>query len=179
MAELGPANGSLTVHTGRQGMAAKAGHDLIIEVQQWNATLDASGLKATVDPGSMVVREGTGGVKALSESDKADIQKNLAEKVLKLAQNPQITFESDPVGDTGSRIWRIDGRLTLVGVTMPVQIPVTVEPGDSAVKLSSSVQLVQSQFGIKPYSAMMGALKVADPVEVRVEARIPAADWSF
>ncbi len=34
--------------------------------------------------------------------------------------------------------------------------------------------LVQSDFGIKPYSAMMGALKVADEVTIEAQAR-PAA----
>ena len=37
---LGPENGTLTVRTGRGGAAAKAGHDLVIEVERWSATLD-------------------------------------------------------------------------------------------------------------------------------------------
>ena len=37
--------------------------------------------------------------------------------------------------------------------------------------MAASVTITQSDFGIKPYSAMMGALKVADDVEIRAEAR--------
>jgi len=33
--------------------------------------------------------------------------------------------------------------------------------------------VVQSGFGIKPYSAMLGALRVRDAVEVRAEVRLP------
>ena len=179
MAELGPSNGGVTVHTGRQGMAAKAGHDLIIDVGQWSATLDGSGLKATIEAGSLAVRDGLGGVKALTDKDKADINKNLGEKILKTGQNPQITFESGPISDPSAAAWRLDGRLTLMGVTNPVQVPVTVQRGDSETKLTASVQVLQSQFAIKPYSAMMGALKVADAVEIRAEVRISAADWPF
>jgi polyisoprenoid-binding protein YceI len=179
MAQLEPSNGSLTVHTGRQGMAARAGHDLVLEVERWNGTLDSSALKGTIDADSIVVREGTGGVKPLSDSDKADIQKNLREKVLKTAQNPQITFESGPLSPPGDGTWRINGRLTLAGVTNPIELVVSVASTDAEVTLTTSVQIRQTQFGIKPYSGLMGALKVADDVELRGEARIPKSDWPF
>jgi hypothetical protein len=32
--------------------------------------------------------------------------------------------------------------------------------------------VIQSEFGIKPYSAMLGALKVLDPVEIRAEVQL-------
>lgn len=179
MADLGPANGSLTVHTSRQGMAARAGHDLVIDVERWDATLDASGLNGTIDASSLAVREGHGGVKALSDSDKAEIKKNLAEKVLKTAQNPQIAFASDPLSAPPDGAWTVNGRLTLVGVTNPIEMAVAVTSTDSEVLLTTSVTIVQSQFGIKPFSAMLGALKVADAVELRGEARIAKADWPF
>ena len=38
--DYGPHNATLTVHTTRAGAAAKAGHDLTILVERWNATLD-------------------------------------------------------------------------------------------------------------------------------------------
>ena len=38
--KFGPANAELTVHTARTGAAAKAGHDLVIEVTAWEATLE-------------------------------------------------------------------------------------------------------------------------------------------
>ena len=40
---LGPADGTLTVRTERIGAAAKAGHDLLIEVDSWEATLELPG----------------------------------------------------------------------------------------------------------------------------------------
>jgi polyisoprenoid-binding protein YceI len=179
MADLGPSNGRLTVHTGRQGMAARAGHDLDIGVERWSATLDASGLKATIDATSLNVIEGKGGMKPCSDKDKTDIKKSMDEKVLKTAQNPEIRFESGPLSSPSDGTWPISGRLTLAGVTNPVEIPVTVASTDSEVTLTASVTVVQTQFGIKPYTGLMGALKVADPVEIRGEARIAKADWPF
>ena len=39
---LGPEHGSLVVKTYREGVAAKVGHDLVIEVTRWEATLDVA-----------------------------------------------------------------------------------------------------------------------------------------
>ena len=37
---LGPENGTLSVRTGRIGAAAMAGHDLLLDVTAWQATLE-------------------------------------------------------------------------------------------------------------------------------------------
>ena len=62
---LGPHNATLTVETKRKGAAAKAGHDLVIEVTSWEAELDVAkdpAITLTADGGSLRVREGSGGV---------------------------------------------------------------------------------------------------------------------
>src|SRR5215218_4099752 len=86
--ELRPENGSLRVETKRGGAAAKAGHDLVIEVGSWQGTLevgedpDRCSLALSADSGSMAVIEGTGGVMALTEEDKVEIKKTLEAEVL-------------------------------------------------------------------------------------------------
>jgi hypothetical protein len=45
--------------------------------------------------------------------------------------------------------------------------------GPSDGRLTGSMTIVQSQFGIKPFSAMMGALKVKDEVEINLEVALP------
>jgi hypothetical protein len=40
-------------------------------------------------------------------------------------------------------------------------------------KVTGRTSLTQSKFGIKPFSAMMGALKVKDNVEIEFEADLP------
>jgi polyisoprenoid-binding protein YceI len=176
--ELGPTNGSLTVRTGRVGVASAAGHDLLIEVQRWRASLDLvrdeperSRLQATVDATSLRVREGTGGVKPLTDSDRAKIQGDIA-KTLKTDRYPEITFESTAIYGLDRPEWQISGRLTIAGAREVVQIPVRAEPNGSETLLKASVQIVQTAFGIKPYTGFLGALKVADAVQVSVEARI-------
>jgi hypothetical protein len=41
-------------------------------------------------------------------------------------------------------------------------------------RVASTIALVQSRWGIKPYRALMGALKVSDEVVVAIEGRLPA-----
>ena len=64
---FGPENGTLSVRTGRTGAAAKAGHDLLIDVTAWQATLEVgedpaqTSIVLDADATSLRVREGTGG----------------------------------------------------------------------------------------------------------------------
>ena len=57
------------------------------------------------------------------------------------------------------------------GQTRPVTLDLTGSPDG---RLKGSIAVVQSQFGIKPFSAMMGALKVKDEVEVSFDVALPA-----
>jgi len=77
---LGPDAGRVVVKTTRAGLAARVGHDLTLELTRWSAdvTVPADDLSAAVvtaelDLGSLVVREGTGGARPLTDSDRRDI----------------------------------------------------------------------------------------------------------
>jgi polyisoprenoid-binding protein YceI len=62
----------------------------------------------------------------------------------------------------------VEGDLTLLGRTRPIAFDVTVADGT----LHAVAVVTQTDFGIKPYSALFGALKVADEVKVELEARL-------
>jgi len=166
--EVGPTNGSLKIKTGREGAAAKMGHDLVLGVESWSGKFDVEGgsVELTADPGSIAVLEGSGGAKPLSDKDKGDIKKSISGKVL---GSSQITFKSSSVEDNGGQMI-VKGDLSIAGKSSSVSVPMTVG-GDGTV--SGSVKLNQGDFGIKQFSAMMGALKVKTDVEVVVEAKLP------
>jgi polyisoprenoid-binding protein YceI len=164
---LGPESGQLLVHTTRTGLGAKAGHDLTIEVTRWHgrATVDpatpADALVAIeVEVESLEVREGTGGVKALTEADRAEIKKTLGE-ILDTAQHPIITFRSRRVEGSAAS-FTCDGELTIMGVAQPVMVQGRVTDG----RVVGGASVVQSRWGIRPYSAFFGALKLSDEVKV-------------
>ncbi len=173
MATLGPGDGSIKVYTKREGMAARVGHDLTLQPTRWSAevTLDPdditrSSVTATVDGHSLEVVEGHGGATPLSDKDRADIKKNITQKIL---SSGDISFRSTSIESSGDGKLTLGGDLTIAGTTRPVRVELT-QGGD---RVSGRQSLRQTDFGIKPFSAMLGALKVADAVEVEVEARLP------
>lgn len=172
----------MRLHTFRDGMARKVGHDLILEVTSWNATVEVDGeditrstATATIDPRSIVVVEGKGGVKPLSDGDRDDIKKNINEKVLKTGKFPEMTFRSTKVDPQGEGRVTLFGDLTMTGNTRPVRLDVTLEPGPNGQRANAATTIVQSEWGIKPYSGLMGSLKVRDAVELHIEAAVPSA----
>jgi polyisoprenoid-binding protein YceI len=73
-------------------------------------------------------------------------------------------------GPDGGRL-DIDGELTLSGTTRPLTAALRVEPDG---RVHGTIPVTQSEWGIKPYRGLMGALKVRDDVEIVLEARLPA-----
>jgi hypothetical protein len=165
--KLGPENATLTVETTRMGAASMAGHDLLIEVTSWEAELDTAkdpAITFTADPRSLRVREGTGGVTELDDDDKAGIEQTIDEEVLKGAA---IGFRSTALElDSGGNGATVQGELELGGTRRPISFELRSEDG----RLIVRAVVKQSDWGIKPYSALFGTLKVADKVEVAVEA---------
>jgi polyisoprenoid-binding protein YceI len=161
------------VNTRRDGAAAKAGHDLLIHVTDWEATLESgsgpagAGLVLEADATSLRVRKGTGGIQALGEDDMANIQQTIDDEVLK---RQAIVFRSTQVQPGEGDSVTFEGDLTLAGQTHPIAFDLVVA-GDGRVTGSAVVK--QSDWGIKPYSTLFGALKVADEVEVTIDARLP------
>ena len=164
---FGQDNASLTIRTGRTGGAAKAGHDLVIEVESWQATLDPGAqpaLTLAADSRSLRVLQGTGGIKSLTESDKTDIKKTIDKEVLK---GCDIEFRSSDVTETPDGL-SVRGELSLNGKQAPVTFDLALGEGGG---VHGSAQVTQSAFGMKPYSALFGALKVADDVEVVIDSK--------
>jgi polyisoprenoid-binding protein YceI len=171
--ELGPENGTLSVRTSRTGAVAKAGHDLLIHVTAWEATLQVgedaahTSIVLDADPTSLHVREGTGGMKALGDDDRASIRETIHDEILK---GRAVEFRSTSVKPATDGGMIVEGELTLVGATRPITLPVTVDDG----RLRGSVVVKQTDWGIKPYSALFGALKVADEIELAIDVGLPS-----
>jgi len=169
--ELGPDDVTLSVQTARVGAAAKAGHDLLLHVTSWTAklVLDGDPAKSSIEleaeATSLRVIEGTGGAFELGDDDIASIHQTIDDEVL---MGKQISFRSTSAQAADGGI-RFDGELTIVGTTKPASFE--LEIGDDGA-LSSKATLTQSEWGMKPYSALFGALKVADEVEVAAEGQL-------
>jgi polyisoprenoid-binding protein YceI len=172
---LGPDTGTLQVRTSREGAYAKAGHDLVMNVSTWHAVLDVLGdavtLEITADPKSINVKWGLNGSDSLNDQNRADISKTIDAKVLKGAA---ISFRSTRATAYGEATI-LFGDLTIGQYTRPVQFE--LRPSSDGNRVDATARITQSDFGIKPYSAMLGTLKVRDVVEIVARATFPPA-WA-
>ena len=164
---FGPDNARLTIRTARTGAVAKAGHDLLIEVGSWQATLDPEAqpaLTLTADSRSLRVLDGTGGVKALDDDDKVNIAQTIDDEIL---EGAPIEFRSSGVEAGVDGGLRVTGDLAIGDARHPVAFDLAVD-GDG--RLTGGARLLQTDWGIKPYSALFGTLKVADEVRIEIDA---------
>lgn len=179
---LGPDNARLTLCTAKAGIGARLAHDLVLEARDWVATVtlgdapvDAQ-VEATIQAASLEVVESSGGVRPVTEDDKQEIHQTLTgPKGLRTAEHPTITFRSDSVWGEPPSL-SITGQLAIVGVTQPVSLSVSVDESDDEegdVSVTAQATVVQSDHGITPYSAMFGAIRIADAVEIVISADLP------
>jgi polyisoprenoid-binding protein YceI len=142
----------------------------LIEVTRWagNAVVvtgdpGKSSVTVTVETRSLAVREGTGGLKPLTDVDRAEIKRTLeSEQLMHTAEWPTITFRSTSVTGTPDE-FEITGDLTIKGRTHPATV---YGSSDGDGQVCGWTTVTQSTWGIKPYTAFLGALKVADDVRI-------------
>lgn len=175
-AAAAPAQADTQVFTFKEGLLSSMAHDLRLKVTRWNLAWDADAkvLEATWDAGSLLVdcvmRDGREAAGVLGAKDLDKIAKSVRDDVLTVARHPQIKFRSTRVAADGPDAWAVDGELELHGVKRAVSAR-AVRAGDRWV---AEVALHQPDFGIKPYSAMLGALKIKPAVRVRVSVATAA-----
>ncbi|WP_173159438.1 YceI family protein [Phytohabitans suffuscus] len=171
---FGPDNGRMLLRTGRKGVGSTVGHDLTIEVTDWSVQVNVpetgpadATATARVELGSLAVRAGTGGARPLTDKDRGEIVDN-ARRTLDVDRHPAATFESTRVV-TGGDSATISGTLTVRGVAASIDVEVREVTPD---RYRATTVVTQSAYGIKPYSAFLGALKVRDDVEVEIEVEL-------
>src|SRR4051794_32073774 len=167
----------VSVHTFVGGFGSRMGHNLVLQASRWSgkATVDAgdpvaSSIELTIDPRSLDVVQATGGLKPLSDGDKREIGRN-RDRTLHADAHPEITFRSQAVGG-GLPHLEVTGALRINGMTRVVTIDVEADEVAEGTRLSGSTTLLQSDFGIRPYSKL-GALRVKDEVDVRFTLLLP------
>jgi polyisoprenoid-binding protein YceI len=157
-------NAECVVLTFVEGALSAMGHDLRIRVGTFQIEVDDARecITATFDPASLEVA----GPAELSAGDRRKIAKNIRDDVLHPGRHPEIRFDSKRIEPAGKR-FRVSGRLTLHGATRPLSFEV-VERGGT---YEAEARVHQPDFGIRPYRAPLGVLKVKPDVVVRVVTR--------
>lgn len=156
--------------TFKEGLLSAVAHDLKIKVGRFSLKIEKDKVEGRWDASSLtvesVMRDGHE-ASGLSQRDFDKIAHTIADDVLEARRHPEIRFASSEVSIQGERA-TIKGQLTLLGRTRPL----TVEAKRVDARWVAECTLHQPDFGIKPYSAMLGTLKIKPDVKVRVS--VPA-----
>jgi hypothetical protein len=102
-------------------------------------------------------------------SPKEGLDKNM-HKALKVQEHPDVTFRLialEPGAATGALKAR--GILRIAGVEREVVLDLTTERHDAALTVKGKLDLLMTDYGIKPPTAMLGMLKTDPKVTVTFE----------
>ncbi len=164
---------SFWVFVPKAGLLSGFAHDHQIGIKSFSGKIvvpesgAANGsLQLDVDATSLVVLD-----TKPSEDDKKKIHNSMHGEVLESAKYPKVTFKSASVSDlkqTGGENYSftLNGDLTLHGVTKRIAMPVSLTINAKQLRAEGKYTLRQTDFGIKPYSAAGGTVKVKNEITV-------------
>jgi polyisoprenoid-binding protein YceI len=170
---IDPEQTTITLHVGRAGLFAFAGHDheVVAPAMKGQITLD----RATVSRSTVSVTFDASALKVTGKGeppeDVPEVQRvMLSDRVLDVERHPTITFQSRRVSmvkrAADQMTLRIAGDLTLHGVTQSLDVPVDVQLTADGLRASGKTTVRQSQFGIRPVTAGAGTVRVRDDIDV-------------
>ncbi len=159
------------VYTFKDGLLSAVAHDLEIDVSRFSLETpdDGSRITAELDARSLRVlhamSDGRPNPSVLSERDRRKIEQTIVDDVLSASKHPTIRFEGTLRWSNG--LPQVEGTLSLAGRSRAQRVEVSLVSGE----LVAVSTIHQPDFGIAPYSAMLGTLKIKP--DVRVEVRVP------
>jgi polyisoprenoid-binding protein YceI len=170
---LDASDGELLIRTGVTGPAARLGHRLTIAMTRWHAAVtwhdgEPDTAELVVETDSLEVLAGEGGVKGLSGPEKAIVRSN-ALRSLNARRFPEIRFAADAVEKIAEG-YRLAGTLQIHGKSKRHVIDLHTEDLGDSWRMSAQFGVRQSDYGVKPYSLLMGSLQVADDVALSFTA---------
>jgi polyisoprenoid-binding protein YceI len=159
----------LRVFTYKEGLLSTVAHDLRLTLGRWHIDVDDAGsVKGSFFPATLkvdgVMRVGQVDADALSGSNQREIMATVNEKLLQTGRHPEATLVGRVVGEDMRR--QFEGTLTLVGRAASITAPVEVT--DAFVRVS--LELQPTRWGITPYKALMGAIRLQDRVRITLDA---------
>jgi hypothetical protein len=145
------------VFTYKDGILSPLGHDLVLGVTRFTIDIEGDRIEASFAADSLRVISGSGGAVPLSTRDQTSIEETIVKEVLQARRHPHIEFR----GTVGEEI---RGTLTLVGRSRELVCRHTTD----GTRHTAEARIHQPDFGIKPYRAMLGALRIKPDVDVKL-----------
>lgn len=159
------------VYTYKEGLLSKLAHDLRFTVTRFSISARGAEVAARFEMASLRV---DGAMKA-GKLDRNELSNNDRERVQATLKDVVSSREYGEARLTAKLLTRnapflIDGQLTLKGETRPVKLELARHDD----RLFADVTITPSQWGIRPYRALGGTLKLQDRVRITIDA---SAQW--
>jgi hypothetical protein len=156
----------------KEGLLSAVGHDVALSVEQLSVSIEGDKIEATFDPASLRVlhamKGGSPNPGALSDKDKKTIEGYVREDILHSRRYPKIRFVGrfllDGSLERQDDELLVEGTLELHGRSRAVKATVRLDREPISVR----VKLHQPDFGIQPFKAMLGTLRIQSDVEVEL-----------
>jgi len=168
---LDPSQSKFMAHANRSGLLWFKGHSHHLAASDFSGQVELT--PDTITPASLrlVVKAAslheTGA--DFTEPQKQIINKELKEIVLLPDQYPDITYQSTNVTAKGLGAGRYDvkinGNLTLHGITRPVTIPATITLNGSTLRAVGKFSIDRDDYKVKATSAFHGMVRVDDDIK--------------
>lgn len=158
-----------TVKVTATGLLSAFGHSPTIQIRDLKGEIRFS--PQTVEQASLhlVIRSDSLSVgDNISDKDRREIESQMREQVLETSKYAEIVYDSHSVMVKETADGHSDvvlfGQLTLHGMTRPQKVPARLIVTGDLLRAFGEFSLRQSDYNIKPVSAVGGGLKVKDDV---------------
>lgn len=172
-----PAGSLVVIEVRRAGSLARLGHDHVVashEVEgfiapdEGRADLYVALGRLAVDEAPLRAEAGFG--TQPTESDIEGTRANMLEKVLEAEKFPFALIRVSGA-NAKQRSARLDVSITLHGSTRTLQAPAEIDADAERISVSGHLAFDQTDFGIRPYSLLGGAIAVQNRVDLRFRVR--------
>ena len=182
-----PEASELVVRLFKGGIGSAFAHDHVIEATAFSGSVtwdperpDEARVRLTVDARELVadraaVRTDYGLDKKLSDDDRAEIQSTMeSDEQLDVKAHPEMSFASTSVRVAEDGVLEISGDLRLHGTSHVVTFTSTPRVDDGTLSADAEIPFRQSDYGIEPYRAMLGAIR--NKAEARLIGQLVAVE---
>ena len=178
--DVSPQNSQLAIYVLRGGKFSRLGHNHVMTSQNltgrvWvHPDFGRSGFELSFPVAQLVVDDaearraaGSDFPPDIPQSDKDGTRKNMLKpEVLDGEHYPEVKLRSAKVGGT-LEAPQVTAHITIKETSRDVEVPVKIEAAGAKLTASGEFDVLQTEFGMKPFSVALGALEVQDRLHIK------------
>jgi hypothetical protein len=178
--EVSPQSSQLALYVFRGGKFSRLGHNHVMTSpnltgRAWvHPQFARSGFELSFPVAQLVVDDaearraaGSDFPPDIPQADKDGTRRNMLKpEVLDGEHYPEVKLRSAKVSGT-LQAPQVTARITIKETSRDVEVPVKIEVAGAKLTASGEFDILQTEFGIKPFSVALGALEVQDKLHIR------------